>query len=33
MVNEVIEQLEEESCIRFENVTGKSKRKIPDYLL
>ena len=31
--NEVIQQLEEESCIEFEDVTGINRREFPDYLL
>ena len=32
VINEVIRELEEETCLQFVNMTGKSLRNSPDYL-
>ena len=32
IMNEVIQGLERDSCVKFKNITGISKRKFPDYL-
>ena len=32
LINEVLEELEEGTCLQFKNVTGKSLRDHPDHL-
>ena len=32
ILKEVIQGLERDSCVRFKNITGVSKRNFPDYL-